>query len=138
LGIDVYLSWEGITPEEQEKQLQGFDTTIGQTGYLREAYHGEPYATKTLMPEAFEEDKWVKSKTQKDKFGDYIEGARLASDLLIGRLPNAIAAVILRLKVVYNSDLYQSLDVVKSYIDFVALHQKLESEGKRTYIYASY
>lgn len=53
MGIDIYLYWEGQTEEEQEAQFTGFDTTAGQAGYLRESYHGGPYATQVLMPECW-------------------------------------------------------------------------------------
>lgn len=54
MGIDVYLKWDGMTEKEKQDQVTGFDTTMGRVGYLREAYHGGPYATKMLVREAFE------------------------------------------------------------------------------------
>lgn len=54
MGIDIYLKWDGMTEEEKKAQYSGFSTTAGKTGYLREAYHGGPYATKMLVREAFE------------------------------------------------------------------------------------
>lgn len=53
MGIDVYADWDGRTKEEQEAQYTGFSVTSGDAGYLREAYHGEPYATMVLFPECF-------------------------------------------------------------------------------------
>ena len=53
MGIDIYLRWELITEEETEAQYCGFDITKGHLGYLREAYHGDPYPSKILMPESF-------------------------------------------------------------------------------------
>lgn len=38
MGCDVYLSWDGITTEEKEKQYTGYDVTCGKFGYLRGAY----------------------------------------------------------------------------------------------------
>jgi 4-aminobutyrate aminotransferase-like enzyme len=35
--------------------VTGFSATAGNVGYLREAYHGEPYATMHLCREAFRE-----------------------------------------------------------------------------------
>ena len=56
MGIDVYLKWDTMNDEDHKAQLgTGFQTDIGDTGYLREAYHGEPYATQMLVPEAFDE-----------------------------------------------------------------------------------
>jgi len=54
MGIDIYAEWRNMTPEESNAQITGFDATAGRVGYLREAYHGEPYATQVLVPEAFE------------------------------------------------------------------------------------
>ena len=56
MGIDIYAKWSGMTREESKAQITGFDTAAGQVGYLREAYHGEPYATRVLVPEAFEDE----------------------------------------------------------------------------------
>ena len=48
MGIDVYLEWPGQEEENKIKdnQLNWCSTTQGHVGYLREAYHGGPYATK--------------------------------------------------------------------------------------------
>lgn len=54
MGIDVYLSWSGMTKKDKENQMVGFSSIHGHVGYLREAYHGGPYATKILVREAFE------------------------------------------------------------------------------------
>lgn len=53
MGIDIYAKWDAYTEANYEAQLTGFDTTAGSVGYLREAYHGGPYVTNWLMPEAF-------------------------------------------------------------------------------------
>jgi hypothetical protein len=55
MGIDIYAQWDGITEREKQAQICCFSVVHGYVGYLREAYHGEPYATKVLVPEAFEE-----------------------------------------------------------------------------------
>ena len=55
MGIDIYMHWKDQTEEEHKAQLTGFSVTSGDVGYLREAYHGSPYATKFLMPEAFDD-----------------------------------------------------------------------------------
>jgi hypothetical protein len=44
-----------LTDAEKKAQITGCSVEHGHVGYLREAYHGEPYATKVLVPEAFEE-----------------------------------------------------------------------------------
>lgn len=53
MGIDLYAKWDGVTEAEAEAQITGFSVTAGSVGYLREAYHGGPYVTAWLAPEAF-------------------------------------------------------------------------------------
>src|SRR6266566_5106087 len=53
MGIDVYMKWKGQTEEEHKAQITGFSVMHGHVGYLREAYHGEPYATEVLFPEGW-------------------------------------------------------------------------------------
>jgi hypothetical protein len=52
MGIDIYAHWCGQTATEEDAQVTGFGIAHGHVGYLREAYHGEPYATRVLVPEA--------------------------------------------------------------------------------------
>lgn len=56
MGIDVYLKWDGMTEKDTQTQITGWSTVAGGVGYLREAYHGGPYATKLLVREAFESE----------------------------------------------------------------------------------
>ena len=49
MGIDVYATWPGMTTAEE--RAQGAHTLCmdaGSAGYLREGYHGGPYATRFL------------------------------------------------------------------------------------------
>jgi hypothetical protein len=50
MRIEIYAEWDGMTGAERNAQAMSFD---GIAGYLQEAYHGEPHATKWLFPEAF-------------------------------------------------------------------------------------
>lgn len=59
MGIDVYLEWDDMTKEEKQAQCTGFSAVAGDVGYLREAYHGGPYATRIIAREAFESDNCV-------------------------------------------------------------------------------
>lgn len=54
MGIDIYARWRNMPKEDQEAQMTGFSAVAGDVGYLREAYHGDPYVTKYLLKEAFE------------------------------------------------------------------------------------
>lgn len=56
MGIDVYLKWKNMNQDEEKQQITGFSTVAGNRGYLREAYHGGPYATRILCREAFESE----------------------------------------------------------------------------------
>lgn len=139
MGIDVYMKWDGFTKDDKEAQLKGFDATIGNAGYLREAYHGDPYATMYLCPEAFDDERFKhpfnpKAKEDDDDYG-YV---KLAADLLVERLPIVIQAAIERNTKLYNSTLDQSLPYIKSFLDFVALYVKMEREGKHPRIYVSH
>lgn len=53
MGIDVDLRWSGQTEKDKKAQITGFSVVSGHVGYLRKAYHGEPYVTRFLFPEAF-------------------------------------------------------------------------------------
>lgn len=153
MGIDVFLSWDGMTKEDREKQYTGFDTTMGRVGYLREAYHGGPYATRLMLPEAFAADEQdCPEHTGRKGCHDYpfwgeekhegcecIErGVHIPTDVLIGRLEETCETVIRRAKEVYKEDIGPDDPTVKSFIDFVRLAEKLEREGKETFIYASF
>ena len=35
MGTDIYLSWKGMTKEEEESQITGYATDAGDKGYLR-------------------------------------------------------------------------------------------------------
>ena len=52
MGIDIYLSWDGQTEEDKQKMFSARRT--GQFGYLRESYHGGPYATQVVFRDAFD------------------------------------------------------------------------------------
>ena len=124
MGIDIYARWRDQTGDEEEAQYKaGFDSTVGDIGYLREAYHGEPYATKVLVPEAFEEHRVP------------IYAATLES-----RLPATLVVAEAREREIYGVTDQAEIDhVLKSYRDFVALCARKEAEtGEPCLIIASY
>jgi hypothetical protein len=49
MGIDIFMSW-GTGPSFDGPYEEAYR---GGNGHLREAYHGGPYATVVLAPEAF-------------------------------------------------------------------------------------
>jgi hypothetical protein len=59
MGIDIYLEWDGQQEERAQRKSEKPVWTSnreGHVGYLREAYHGGPYATKMFVREAFESE----------------------------------------------------------------------------------
>ena len=125
MGIDVYMQWRGQTSKEKDAQITGFSVRAGDVGYLREAYHGGPYATKVLCPEAFAAEDCK---------------AQIPAKVLKERLPDVIAAAIERERTIYKSaNVSERHPVVKAYKDFVKLAEKVEkATGEPVTIYASY
>jgi hypothetical protein len=123
MGIDIYLRWDLMTEDEVEKQFQGFDITIGNTGYLREAYHGEPYATMTLVPEAF------------DAHGD---PTTIPAATLRERLPETMKLAMRRERDIYHQTPNEDSPAIQSFVEFVELAEQLESDGKSFTIRACY
>ena len=119
IGIDVYLRYEGMEEAEQQAQYTGFSVAHGHVGYLREAYHGEPYATHVLVPESFNDG----------------EGpVAIPAATMRERLPAALEACALR----YNGEGSVKEMAQRSLIEFVELAERWESEGKAVYVLNSY
>jgi hypothetical protein len=126
VGIDVYLRWEGQTEEERKAQYTGYSIEHGHVGYLREAYHGGPYATQVLAPEAFEDDAPA-------------GGAPIPAATLRSRMPEVRDAVIERAKEIYKEDLDEDSAEVQAFENFVRLaEQKERDTGQMCRVYASY
>ena len=123
MGIDIYARWQGQTEEEEQAQNTGFSAVHGHVGYLREAYHGEPYATRYLVAEAFERGK-----------------AQIPATVLRERLPETLALVEERERTIYDNDDEQYIAEVKqSFTDFVALcEEKERATGEPVTIIASF
>jgi hypothetical protein len=124
MGIDIFAKWDGMSQAEEDEQNRAvFRADLGRLGYLREAYHGEPYATKVLVPEAFEELRVP------------IHAARLED-----RLPATLVVAEAREREIYGVTDQAEIDrVLNSYRDFVALCARKEAEtGEPCLIVASY
>lgn len=87
MGIDVYLRWKGQNESEEKKQYTGYRADCGNVGYLREAYHGGPYATKVFVPEG-----WV----------DSPELPKVPAKVLMSRVPAAVMISMYRHHLVYE------------------------------------
>jgi hypothetical protein len=123
MGIDIYAKWPGMTADEDAEQITGFSVEHGHVGYLREAYHGELYATKYLVAEAFVDGR-----------------APIDAATLQQRLPIALKIAERREREVYGvTDAADIEHVLKSYRDFVALCVRKQREtGHFCLIIASY
>lgn len=125
MGIDIYARWRDQTGDEEEAQYKaGFDSTVGDIGYLREAYHGEPYATRHLVPEAFEQ-------------GD---GALIPATRLRERLPETLRLAEERERTIYGAKSAEDIEpTLQSYRAFVELCERMEEKtGQPVKIIASW
>jgi len=130
MGIDCYLvnpdSGELHAEETGQRDRMGFNTLSGDAGYLREAYHGGPYATQVLLEEGWNDG-------DRDEEGNF----SLPASTLRKRLPQTLKDAAQRNKTNYDGDLEK--EVLKSFKDFVELAEKLEKErGKPCKFYVSY
>ncbi len=125
MGIDIYARWKGQTKEEKDAQCTGFSTVHGAVGYLREAYHGEPYASRFLCKESFE-----------SKDGR----AAIPAAVLRERLPQTLAIVEERQRRVYGTEGVEDMwKVQQSFVAFVELCSRKEREtGEPVTIIASF
>lgn len=125
MGIDVYMRWTLQTDAEQEAQHTGFSVTHGHVGYLREAYHGEPYATKALLPECFEP-------------GQSCEPKAIPAATLRERLPDVVQLALQRERNVYRNVVDEHSPVIRSFVDFVELAERMEAEGRGVTVVVSW
>ena len=123
MGIDIYMTWDKQTEDEKQAQYAGFSTQHGHVGYLREAYHGSPYATKHLVPEAFESEDGEA----------FIEATTLRE-----RLPETLKLHIQRQWELYNEDINLESPSAEAFTAFVELAERLTEQGKSPRLIASY
>jgi hypothetical protein len=123
MGIDIYARWKGQTDEEIKAQITGFSVVHGHVGYLREAYHGEPYATKYLLQEAFERP----------------DRCQIPASVLRERLPHTLELVEKRVRVHGPAEAAVLARVKQSFVDFVELCEAKErATGEPVLIIASF
>jgi hypothetical protein len=122
-GIHIYAEWTGMTESERAAQWGCCGVENGHVGYLREAFDGEPYATKALVPEAFELDR-----------------APIYAEKLQARLPDVLEIAEQREREIYGvTEDAEIKRVLQSYADFVELCARKEAEtGEPCLIVASY
>ena len=125
MGIDIYARWDFQTDEERTAQTSVWlSGESGNVGYLREAYHGEPYATRFLCAEAFDAED---------------AEARIPAATLRARLPETLELVEERARSLYNATDEEVRRQQQTFQDFVALCERKENEtGNAVHIVASY
>jgi hypothetical protein len=136
MGIDCYNETaQGLT--DKPKWLS---TDSGDKGYLREAYHGEPYGTMYLLSECFEIDDGLGDLSGRDEGVEYDIKVFIPAKLLRKRLPKTLELVAERYKLNYKDCTDKEIkEAQKSFIDFVELAEKIEErEGKSCEFYASF
>jgi hypothetical protein len=112
MGIDIFATWKGQTKQEQKQQHDNiFSIDAGGRGYLREAYHGGPYATKVLLPELWQDNI------------DPMEGVPIPAHMLRERLGPTLSAALMRQTKVYqeSADSDVTRQVCGSFKAFVEL-----------------
>ena len=135
MGIDVYNQ----PPQKKNggDSGGGFNTLAGDKGYLREAYHGETYATQYLVKECFD----LEHKKDEKNGVSYRTRVYIPSKVLRARLPKTLELVRERYKTTYKAKDDEIKEAQKSFINFVELAEKLEKESEyksACEIYASY
>ena len=167
MGIDIYLEWDGMEEEEKSAQATGFSITSGNVGYLREAYHGGPYATRILVREAFEAEDCraqIPAEIMRERLTHVTEPAMTGeghqlAQMIVGMIQDTGAEVVSgggiqsdttrpmtveeavreRQRRLYGEDENHIERVVKSFRDFVTLAEEKERQtGKPCTVYASY
>ena len=122
MGIDIYLHWSDMTQQDREAQITGYEVSgrAGSIGYLREADHGTPYATKVLMPEAFDDE---------DRRDENYIGTLIPVHVLRERLPTAIETAHERGRTVYGDP--KGYGAMANVLEaFVAKAEELAAAGK--------
>ncbi len=141
MGIDVFMSWSS-GPSFDGNHGQAFR---GANGYLREAYHGGPYATVVLVPEAFGD-----AGRTAQAFGlDVVESTAVGTDaagyalipanVLRARLPAALLTVARRYRAVYDEECGEGHPALREFVEFVELAERMEAElGRPVGVLASW
>lgn len=125
MAIDIHAKWQGQTEEQKQAQCTGFSAVHGHEGYLREVFHGGPFATRFLIREVFE------SSDRK---------ASVPASVLRDRLPETLSIVAESERTAYgSSDEADITGLKRRIIQFVELCERKEREtGEPMTITASY
>lgn len=150
MGIDIYMKPNTLDDQGgvgYSDEAHGFDTTAGHQGYLREAYHGGPYVTEVLVPEAFAWTRWLYEDcpVQPEDWPEELHmmfsaGAPIRAATLRERLPEARDAFERRIAKVYpDTDPELKAQQWQAFVNFVELAERIEAAtGEPVQVYASY
>lgn len=118
MGIDIYARWPEQDAEARQAQIDAWSSIdAGDMGYIREAYHGDPYPSRYLVSEAF----------------DYPEGVAIPAAILRDRLPETVRLAAERERTVYGNSKTEDIALAtRQYRAFVALCEKVEKEREAT------
>jgi len=129
MGIDIYMSW-GNGPSYDGKYEEAFR---GANGYLRESYHGGPYATVLLVPEAFGDP----LRTAQAFGVPFVESLALDTDadgyslipaaVLRSRLGAALLTVAERYRAIYREECGEGHPALREFVEFVELAERMEA-----------
>jgi len=148
MGTDVYLEWDGMTKEEEEKQITGFSINAGRYGYLRVGIR--MINENIALREIFDEKYWKGTYRYKFTEEDFkrvcqiilgyliseIFGIELPKDETIKQMNKMHEALLnafknLGYKVVINSkDISFVICWANSVLEFYKLGLQKEKEGK--------
>lgn len=91
MGIDIYAEWADERFEEVKPTLDSWaEEQQNYAGYIREAYHGEPYPSQYLVREAFHHPDGViiESKTLRARLPETLRRARERERIIYGVTDN--------------------------------------------------
>jgi hypothetical protein len=150
MGIDIFMNPNYIENERlgdvgYSDEAPAFSINSGHQGYLREAYHGGPYATEVLVPEAFAWSQWL-GECPADDWPDDLDRALMAGSpiraaVMRERLPATKDTYYERLGKVYPDTTRTEADDTweRSFVAFVELAERIEAiTGEAVQVYASY
>ena len=129
MGIDVYMNW-GNGPSYDGNDEEAFR---GANGYLRESYHGGPYATVVLVPEAFGDplraaQAFGMSTVESLALGTDVNGYSLIpAGVLRSRLAAALLTVAERYRAVYHEECGEGHPALREFVEFVELAERMEA-----------
>ncbi|MDP9237931.1 MAG: hypothetical protein M3P30_11150 [Chloroflexota bacterium] len=130
MGIDVFMSW-GTGPSFDGNFEESFR---GANGYLREAYHGGPYATVVLVPEAFGDplraaQAFGMARVESAAVGTDADGyALIPAGVLRSRLAATLLTVADRYRTVYDEECGEGHPALREFVEFVELAERMQAQ----------